>query len=424
MKPAINLSRILVGVLFIFSGLIKANDPLSLGYKMQEFFEIWNESLHKGSFFLNQPLINLFDYLHAHSLTLSVLMIAFEIIAGAALLLGWRFRVFAWLMLLLILFFTFLTAYALLAKHPDGTPKFKNCGCFGDCLPISPKTSFLKDIVLTLLIGFLFRHRRKIKPLFSERTSVFSMLGVTAFSLLIQWYVLSYLPFMDCLPYKRGNNIAEKMKMPANAIPDSTVITFVYIKDGTVVEFPEKDVPKNLDKDYLFVKTYDKEISPDTVVKTSMYVKGGSKVEFTADKFPKDFSTRAYTMLKRYDKIIRKGRNNQPPITGFRLSGLSDMDSTEIVLSQPYAILLFCENFSKPVSRWKNGFAKVYAAAKTKQIPVYMVTTQPAEGEKVVAVCSYDIASEPTGGGLSGRWSTQGALITHFADTQSIPSQA
>src|SRR6185436_16977782 len=161
MKILINIARVIVGVLFIFSGLVKANDPLGLGYKMQEFFEIWNESLAKGWFIFNHLFIRLFDFLHDHSLALSVIMIAFEIIAGVALLFGWYMRLFSWLLLLLIIFFTFLTGYAFLSG------KFKNCGCFGDCLPITPLTSFLKDVVLTLLIFFLFYHRRKIKPLFT-----------------------------------------------------------------------------------------------------------------------------------------------------------------------------------------------------------------------------------------------------------------
>jgi uncharacterized membrane protein YphA (DoxX/SURF4 family) len=70
------------------------------------------QRLEYGSFFLKDILINLFQFLHDHSLSLSVFMIAFEILAGVALLLGWRMKVFSWLLLLLILFFTFLTGYA------------------------------------------------------------------------------------------------------------------------------------------------------------------------------------------------------------------------------------------------------------------------------------------------------------------------
>ncbi len=77
---------------------------------------------------------------------MSVLMNAFEIIAGTALIVGWRIKLFSWLLLLLIVFFTFLTGYTYITGMP------KNCGCFGDCLPISSKTSFLKDVVLTIMI--------------------------------------------------------------------------------------------------------------------------------------------------------------------------------------------------------------------------------------------------------------------------------
>jgi uncharacterized membrane protein YphA (DoxX/SURF4 family) len=379
MKATINVSRILVGVLFIFSGLVKANDPLSLGYKMQEFFEIWNDELAKGTFFLNHSLINVFNFFHEHSLALAIVMIAFEIIAGAALLLGWKMKLFGWLLLLLIIFFTFLTGYALLSG------KFKNCGCFGDCLPISPKTSFLKDLFLLVLISFLFTQRKKINPLFSARATALWMLVVTILSFGIQWYMLTYLPLADCLPYKKGNNISEKMKLPADAIPDSTVISFVYLKDGTLFKFPADSVPKNLNnKEYLFVKQED-----DSLKKIAVYIKGGKKIEFTADKFPDDFNSTTYTLISRYDKVVRKGKNNEPLIKGFSLSGITNEDSTQIVLDQVYAILLFCEDFSVPVSKWKDSFSKLYAVAKEKNIPAYLVTTQPAEAAKAVSGTSF-----------------------------------
>lgn len=148
MNAILQITRFFVGILFIFSGLVKANDPLGLSYKMQEFFEIWG-----------------WGSLNHLTLALSILMIAFEIVAGAALILGWKFKLVSWLLLLLIVFFTFLTGYAYLSGQ------FKNCGCFGDCLPISPLTSFLKDVLLLILIIFLLYHRRKIKPLFSPRAN-------------------------------------------------------------------------------------------------------------------------------------------------------------------------------------------------------------------------------------------------------------
>src|SRR3989337_177767 len=148
MKTIIGISRIIVGILFIFSGLVKANDPLGLSYKMQEFFEVWG--MHGWN-----------DY----TLAFSVLMIAFEIIAGVAVLLGWKMHLFSWLLLLLTIFFTFLTGYAVFSG------KIKECGCFGDCLPLTAQQSFIKDLLLLLLISLLFAKRDKITSWVSNRAA-------------------------------------------------------------------------------------------------------------------------------------------------------------------------------------------------------------------------------------------------------------
>jgi uncharacterized membrane protein YphA (DoxX/SURF4 family) len=313
MKVLIQTVRIVVGVLFIFSGLIKANDPLGLSYKMQEFFELWGMT-----------------QFNSITLWLSVLMIAFEIIAGAALLLGWRMKLFIWLLLLLTVFFTFLTGYAYLSG------KFKNCGCFGDCIPITPLTSFIKDVALTILILFLFANTKKITPLFGKGFTLLLMLLITLFSFGSQWYTLNYLPVFDCLPYKKGNNISAKMKIPDGAIPDSFAIRFVYEKSG-------------------------------------------QKFEFAPAELPADLAT--YTYVSRTDKLIRKG-NAEPPIKGFVLTGISDADSTAEVLKQPYCLLLFAEEFSVSVNSWKNEFVKLYQLAKTKNLPVYAITGRMSEAKK------------------------------------------
>ncbi len=310
MKPLLHISRILVGLLFIFSGLVKANDPHGLSYKMQEFFELWDMT-----------------QFNSWTLAFSVLMNAFEIIAGFALLIGWRIKLFSWLLLLVILFFTFLTGYTYVTGKPT------NCGCFGDCIPITSKTSFLKDVVLTVLIGFIFWQRNKIRPLFSKKISALLMLLVTVFSFGIQWYALKYLPLVDCLPYKKGNSISEKMKVPAGALPDSFAIRFIYEKGGKQFEFAPADLPADLD---------------------------------------------SYNYVSRTDKLVRKG-NAEPPIKGFVLTGITGEDSTAVVLSQPYAIILFSEDFSTPFSYWKDDFIKLYTAAKAKNIPVYAVTSRREE---------------------------------------------
>src|SRR5438046_6078505 len=106
---------------------------------MQEFFEVWG--LHS---------------LNNYTLAFAVVMNVFEVLAGVAVIIGWRMRLFSWLLLLLILFFSFLTGYAVLSG------KIKTCGCFGDCLPLSAEQSFTKDLILLVLIILLFTNRSHI----------------------------------------------------------------------------------------------------------------------------------------------------------------------------------------------------------------------------------------------------------------------
>ncbi|MBI1342785.1 MAG: DoxX family membrane protein [Terrimonas sp.] len=316
MKIILHIARFFVGILFIFSGLVKANDPLGLSYKMQEFFDLWG--------------MEAFNHL---TLSLSLVIIAFEIIAGVAVLLGWRFRLFSWLLLLLIIFFTFLTGYAYLSG------KFKNCGCFGDCIPISAYTSFIKDIILLVLIVGLFINRKKIQPIFSSGLNMALMLTAVLGSIILQWYVLNFLPVFDCLPFKKGNNIAEQLKTPPGAVTDSFAIRFIYEKNG-------------------------------------------KEFEFSPSELPADFKT--YTYKDRIDKLVRKG-NAEPPLKGFSLSGETKTDSTQVVLNERYAILLFVEDLSKFSAARQEECRSVFELALKKNLPFYMVTTNIATAKEKLA---------------------------------------
>lgn len=312
MKYLLFISRIIVGILFIFSGIIKANDPLGLSYKMQEFFEVWG-----------------WHSLNDYTLVFSVLIIAFEIIAGVAVLVGWKMRLVSWLLLLLIIFFTFLTGYALFSG------KIKECGCFGDCIPLQASQSFLKDLFLLVLTGFIFACRNHIKPAVQFRNSLLILFFTVIFSFSLQWYVLQHLPVVDCLPYRVGNNIPEKMKIPQGAIPDSTVISFVY-------EYK------------------------------------GKQVEFTADKFPGDFNDSTYKFIKRYDKLIRKG-NAESSIKDFSLQSVYGTDTTQALLSEEsYQLFLFLKNDYKQ-REWTEVLSAVIKQAEQKNIRGFLVTNIPID---------------------------------------------
>lgn len=318
MKNIIQIIRYLVGIVFIISGAIKANDPQGLSYKMQEFFEAWN-----------------WTSLHDYTLPVAIAMNAFEVLAGIALLIGWRFRFISWLLLVLTVFFTFLTAYALFSG------KIATCGCFGDCLPLQPVQSFIKDIVLLVLIVLLLTQRKYIQSWFGERGGTAVIIVCTVLVTGIQLYVLKHLPFVDCLPYKKGNNIIEKMQVPAGAVPDSFVITFRYKKDDKIVEFD-------------------------------------------ADHFPDDFNEPPYEYIDRYDKLVRKG-NAKPAIPDFNLQTVSGTDTTQAVLQQKgFYILVFAKDFSR-IEQWKEAYEKVAAIAQNNQLPLFIVT---ADTEKAKAYFS------------------------------------
>jgi uncharacterized membrane protein YphA (DoxX/SURF4 family) len=307
MKILVTIARVLVGILFIFSGLVKADDPLGLSYKMQEFFEVWN-----------------FHLLDHFTLAFSTLMIVFEVVAGVALLLGWRIKLFSWLLLLLMIFFIFLTGYAFLSG------KVRECGCFGDCIPLTAGESFAKDVVLLVLILFLFRFRDYIRPILPPVACSVIFSAAAIFSFLFQWDVLVHLPVVDCLPYKIGTNIPRGMQPPPGAVPDSTVITMVYEK-------------------------------------------GGKRLEFDASHFPADFND-SYHFVSRYDKLIRKG-NAEPAIKDFDLTTGPGTDSTDAVLEvRGFKLFIFMKEVQDFYPSWNKELSVVLTMAKAKSIPVFFIT--------------------------------------------------
>ena len=320
MKTIVNIARYLSGSLLVFSGLVKAIDPLGLAYKMQEFFETWAQSGF---------LPRLMEDLGHYALAFSIAMITIEVAVGVALILGWKSKFTSFIFLLLITFFTFLTSYVLLSG------KIKACGCFGDCIPLTPKQTFGKDLALLVLaILLLWKHR-----LFTPLTKQLPMVGILVMAIAgtaaLQWYVLGHLPLQDCLPFKVGNNISVLRSMPANAIPDQYDIQFVYEKNKQQQSFTTANLPD-------------------------------SSWEFVARK----------------QTLVKAGQNNVPPISDFMLTTASGFDSTEAILNQkePYFLLFVKEvkdlptNFRKDQEMINNAFAK--------NIPFYIVTAQRSQAIK------------------------------------------
>src|SRR5690606_3033046 len=196
MKYIIWIARIIVGLLFIISGLIKLNDPMGFSFKLEEYF---------SSGVLDLP------FLMHMALGISIVVVIVEVLLGVLLLLGFKPKFTLWSLLLMIVFFTFLTFYSAYFN------KVTDCGCFGDAVKLTPWESFTKDIVLLVLILILFRGRGHIHPLFPPRTNwIVTGLALVA-CIWFADHVLRHLPSVDFRPYKIGANIPGGMIVPQGA---------------------------------------------------------------------------------------------------------------------------------------------------------------------------------------------------------------
>ncbi len=196
MKQIVNLSRILVGVLFIISGLIKLNDPVGFSFKLKDYFA--------------PDVLNLEVFI-PFALLIAIFVVIFEVMLGVMLLLGYAKRFTIWSSILMIVFFTFLTFYSAYFN------KVTDCGCFGDAIKLTPWGSFTKDIVLLVFLAVIYFGRDYIKPIFTSNGRKIVVYASFIACMAFGYYVLQHLPVVDFRPYKIGANITEGMSYPPNA---------------------------------------------------------------------------------------------------------------------------------------------------------------------------------------------------------------
>lgn len=233
-------SRLFVGILFIISGLIKLNDPLGFSYKLAEYF--------------SEPVFNL-PFFTPFSLAFALFIVVLEVVLGVFLLIGYKSKFTIWILLLMIVKFTFLTFYS---AYFDVV---KDCGCFGDALHLTPWQSFGKDLVLLFFILILVINKKLVKPIF-EKKSIQNFIAFTSIAgaLFMGYWVLNHLPIIDFRPYKVGNNIQKGMEIPDGAPKSVVEMTFIYKVNGVDKEFLEKDL-MNIPEGATFVDRKDKVIS-------------------------------------------------------------------------------------------------------------------------------------------------------------------
>ena len=209
MKTLYIFSRFFVGGLFVFSGLIKANDPVATSIKLKEYLEVFSFDIS-----------SVFHVFIPYTLYFSIFIIMLEVMLGTAACLGYKPKIIYSILLGLIVFFTFLTFYSAYFN------KVTDCGCFGDFIKLSPWQSFTKDIILLVFIIVLFSKRNSIalSPIFRKHL-IFASSGVVTFLLAI--YAIEHLPYFDFRDYKVGNNIATLMESS-----EDPKFLYLFKKDG------------------------------------------------------------------------------------------------------------------------------------------------------------------------------------------------
>ena len=287
MKIITQISRILVGVLFIISGFIKANDTLGFSYKLLEYFEVFK--------------IQFFD---SYATPISMFICIFEIVSGVALLLGIFKKLNSWLLLLMIVFFTILTGFSAI-KH-----SVTDCGCFGDAIKLTPAQSFMKDIVLSILILIIFFNNSYIEPIFNTVLSNIALFVALLVSTAFTIYTYMFLPVIDFLPYKVGNDIYKLTLIPEGEEKGLIEMVFIYEKEGKQYEFNANNLPADLDK-YKFIDRKDK-----VIIEPFKPLIHDFKVtdEFGSDFTDSLFSSKGYKLLLVQTKINETRKMIEPQI--------------------------------------------------------------------------------------------------------------
>ncbi|MDX8553602.1 DoxX family protein [Tenacibaculum sp. 1B UA] len=196
LKMLTHISRVLVGLLFIYSGFVKLVDPIGSQYKFEEYF--------------GADVLNL-EFLIPYALPFSILLIVTELVLGIMLLVGYKAKFTVWSLFGINLIFLFLTWYSYTYN------KVTDCGCFGDALKLTPGETFYKNVVFMVFIVILILGVKHIKPIISNKFASLTTFSSVFLALIVTYYVLQHLPIIDFRAYSIGTDIAKGMEYPEDS---------------------------------------------------------------------------------------------------------------------------------------------------------------------------------------------------------------
>ncbi len=226
-----SVARTLLAFTFLFSGFVKAIDPVGTVYKIEDYLTAF------GGIFTSWLSL---------ATAAAVILILTEWTLGVMMLLNVRTQWTTWLALAFYVVMTPLTLYIAL------TDPITDCGCFGDALVITNWQTFFKNVVLLSLVIVLLFTKKHIPPTFVWWAELGVVVVALALAGGLMLYTHYHLPLIDFRPYKIGNNIPELMEIPEGAPTDEYAITLIYEKDGVEQEFTLQDYPRG-DSSWRFV---------------------------------------------------------------------------------------------------------------------------------------------------------------------------
>ncbi len=217
-----NICRIILGITFIFSGFVKAVDPLGSVYKIEDYLEAFHLAEYIPSFLI---------------FTGAIVLSGLEFTLGMWIFLGIKRKISTVLAIFFMGIMTPLTLYLAI------TNPVTDCGCFGDVWVLTNWETFIKNVILLVAAVSIFRWRRFLHPMISEKSQWIVAPYVVFFIFGLSGYCISRLPVFDFRPYKIGNNIEEGMRIPEGAALPVYETTFVLEKEGVLREFTLEEYP-------------------------------------------------------------------------------------------------------------------------------------------------------------------------------------
>lgn len=214
------IARAVLGLTFIFSGFVKAVDPLGTVYKIQDYLEAF------GMTFFNE-----------YAVFFSFVLFSFELVLGLTLLFGSWPKVTSWCAMIFCAAMTVLT-FVLALTNP-----VSDCGCFGDAVILTNWQTFEKNIILLILSLLLLLYKDELYHLFGRKTRVWAALLSLAIPVGIGLTAYRHLPLIDFRPYKIGTYLQDNMVIPEGAPLDSTVTEYIYEKNGVQQSFTLANYP-------------------------------------------------------------------------------------------------------------------------------------------------------------------------------------